>query len=179
MIETRAQTISLAGPASGTTLLKLLETVASTRSEAALANLAVVERKLTAGAMPALHVHEDDEAVYVFEGAMTVYAGDESIRLEAGDAFVAPRGVPHTYRSDSEGVRFLAMAFVRSSARYEDFQRAVARPTADVGAGGGSWPNGEEAAGLVTIAGANGITILGPPGALPTDLESARASHTG
>jgi quercetin dioxygenase-like cupin family protein len=131
------------------------------------ASLAVVERVLDAGAMPPLHVHEEDEAFYILEGSMTIYVGEEAIALEAGGAFVAPKGAPHTYRADSGRVQFLAAAFVASVSRYEDFLRAVSRPAPD---------DPPEAAAIAAIAAANAITILGPPGMRPPDAESARAS---
>ena len=45
-----------------------------------------------------LHVHhEDDEAWYVLEGALTVRSGEQDVLVEAGGAILVPRGTPHTY----------------------------------------------------------------------------------
>lgn len=112
--------------------------------------------------MPALHVHDEDEVFHVVEGRMTVFAGNEAVLLEPGDSYAAPRRVPHTYVANSERVRFRAMSNVRSAASYEDFLRAAGRPTADR-----AWATEEDASGVTAVAGAAGITVLGPPGRLP------------
>ncbi len=149
-------------------LLQIVKAIGGARSDADPARLAVVERNLTAGAMPALHVHEDDEAFYVVEGTMTLHVAGEAVRLEAGDAFLAPRGVPHTYRADSQRVRYLAMTWVRSVGRYEDFLRGVARPAPALKASDRRrWPSPDDEAALTAMAAANRITVLGPPGVLP------------
>ena len=44
------------------------------------------------------HVHHnDDEAWYVLEGALSIRADDDVIELCAGSAYLVPRGTPHTY----------------------------------------------------------------------------------
>jgi uncharacterized RmlC-like cupin family protein len=55
------------------------------------------------------HVHhKDDEAWYVLAGALTIRAGDDVIELQAGSAFLVPRGTPHTYWNPGPGpVRYL------------------------------------------------------------------------
>jgi hypothetical protein len=89
------------------------------------------------------------------------------VRARAGDVVVAPRGVPHTYRVESDGTRWLVLTRLVSVARFEDFGRALAEPQGD---GTDAWPSAEEAAGLAGIAAVNGITVLGPPGMLPAQL---------
>jgi quercetin dioxygenase-like cupin family protein len=132
------------------------------------ASLAAIENTMTAGSMPPLHLHEREEAFHVIEGSLTLYAGDQTVRLEAGDTFLAPKCVPHTHRAESERVRYLAMMFVTSVSRYEDFLHAVSRPADALHISPAeSWPKGEEATSLAAIGAANGITILGPPGVLP------------
>jgi quercetin dioxygenase-like cupin family protein len=142
-----------------TALLSLVETIAALRAEVdGPANLAVVECTLRRGQMPPLHSHEVDEVLHVLEGTMIVHAGGGPVRLEVGDAFVAPRDVPHTQQAESDRARYLSVAFTRSVAGYEDFLRAVAVPGA---------PDGDEAAGLARLAQLDGTVVLGPPGALP------------
>src|SRR5262252_4780860 len=69
----------------------------------------LVEAVGRAGDMPPLHVHHGvDELFYVLEGRMTLFLPGEHVELEAGDAFRAPRDVPHAYRVDSETARWLA-----------------------------------------------------------------------
>lgn len=51
----------------------------------------------------ALHVHhQEDEGLYLLDGALTAVVGEETFELAAGDFVFMPRGVPHslTNRSD-------------------------------------------------------------------------------
>jgi quercetin dioxygenase-like cupin family protein len=117
-----------------------------------------VETRLRLRQMPPLHVHEEDEELRVLEGRLTVFAVEGEVELRAGDSWVAPAGVPHTYRAESGRVRVLAITRTRAPGRYEDFLRAVAEPSA-------LSPDDEAALGF--LAAATGITVLGAPGAMP------------
>jgi quercetin dioxygenase-like cupin family protein len=125
-------------------------------------SLAVVERTGRRGQMTPLHVHPEDEVVYVVEGALTLFVKDEPVRLEAGDSFAAPRGIPHTLVVESREVCYLSATVARSAARYEDFLRAVALPAEGSSL---SWQESGDASRLAAIAAPNGIDVLGEPGA--------------
>ena len=129
----------------------------------------MIESELAYGEMPPLHVHAADESFHVFEGSLTVYFGEDAVRLEAGETLVAPAGIAHTYRAESAKARVLTMSRVESAARYDDFLRAVARP-GDSGAP--AWATDEDEATVSAIAAAAGITVLSAPG----DLPAARAA---
>ncbi len=46
-----------------------------------------------------LHIHyAEDVAVYVLEGSLTIYWGDEKKEATAGSYFFQPRGIPHGFR---------------------------------------------------------------------------------
>jgi quercetin dioxygenase-like cupin family protein len=151
-----------------TALGPLLEQVAAAQRVATGGtSLTVVESMLTAGLMPPLHAHEEDEAFHVLEGSVIVHAGTETVQLEAGESFVAPRSVPHTHRAATERARWLSMTFASSAGRYEDFVRAVGTPLA----GAGIAPTAEDEAALLAFAAPSGIAVLGPPGMLPAELE--------
>jgi quercetin dioxygenase-like cupin family protein len=151
-----------------TSLLPLLEQLAATSALApGGSSVTVVESTLAAGLMPPLHAHAVDEAFHVLEGSVVVWAGGETVRLEAGESFVAPRSVPHTHRAATERARWLSMTFASSAGRYEDFVRAVGTPLS----GGGAAPMVEDEAALLAFAAPSGIAVLGPPGMLPADLE--------
>lgn len=110
---------------------------------------------IPAGDMPPLHVHHShDEGFYVLDGEMTLHMPDErSVTLRAGDFFLAPRGVPHTYRVSDEGPA--AWLCLSTPAGFDHF-------VAEVGA------LAEQDPAAVTAVGArHGIEILGPPGARP------------
>lgn len=131
--------------------------------------LSVVEVDAPYRSLVPLHVHDEDESFYVLEGRLTLYVGDQVLELEPGMSAIGPKNVPHVYSVDSEeGARFLVMT---TPGRFEDFVRAASRPaelpvrpTLD-GA-----PTEEQAEAITRAAAENGITLLGPPGMLPSEL---------
>ena len=69
---------------------------------------AVVEWRVRAGDEPPIHAHtREDEALYVLEGAITAYVGDEKIEVEAGSYAALPKNVPHGLTVRGEEVRLL------------------------------------------------------------------------
>jgi mannose-6-phosphate isomerase-like protein (cupin superfamily) len=125
---------------------------------------AVVERAAAGGRMPPLHTRDEAEAYRVKEGLVTFFVGGETVSAGPGDVVVAPAGAERTFRVESDRAAWLVLTHVRSLARFEDFGRAVSRPVI------GGWPSLEEAATVGSMARANGIELIGPPGALPRDL---------
>jgi mannose-6-phosphate isomerase-like protein (cupin superfamily) len=93
------------------------------------------------GAAPPLHSHPQDETFYVLEGDVTAWvlepepAADRSsppgwVETHArhcgvGAAALAPAGVPHTFRVESDTARLL---FVSTPAGIDDYIRALAEP---------------------------------------------------
>jgi quercetin dioxygenase-like cupin family protein len=64
---------------------------------------AVVEWHVRAGAEPPIHTHtREDETIYVLDGAITAFVGDQRIDVEAGSYAALPKDVPHglTVRGD-------------------------------------------------------------------------------
>ncbi|WP_354702168.1 hypothetical protein DSM112329_02522 [Paraconexibacter sp. AEG42_29] len=131
----------------------------------------LIEVTAPSGDMPPLHVHADEaEAFYVLEGSLEVWVGTGVHRtLAAGEAVRAPAGIPHTYRVGPAGARFL----VPASARFEAFVRAVGEPAPERVLPTPAPPDLER---LGALAAAAGITLLGPPGALPTSDAAVAAS---
>ena len=69
---------------------------------------AVVEWRLCASDEPPIHTHtREDETLYVLEGAITAYVGDEKIEVEAGSYAALPKNVPHGLTVRGEEVRLL------------------------------------------------------------------------
>jgi quercetin dioxygenase-like cupin family protein len=129
-------------------------------------DLSVIEIEMPAGSMPPVHVHDEDETVCVVEGRMTFYVGGDLLDVRAGDSFVAPKGVPHTYRVESDGgARWLS---VTKTGRFEAFVRAVGHLPAGLSV--------RTAIAFTAAAAENGIEIVGPPGALPTSSLSSYVS---
>ena len=149
-------------------LLPLVESIADLRGRAAGdGTLAVAETTVAAGLMPPLHVHEADEAVHVLEGAVILYAGDDTAQLRAGESSVVEGGVPHTLRAISAPARLLTITLAPSVGLYEDFVQALGTPVLD----GGIEPTAEDEAALDAFAAPSGIEVLGPPGMLPAALD--------
>src|SRR5918992_6157125 len=88
--------------------------------------LALAEERGRRGEMPPLHVHHrDDEAFYVIDGELSLFVADERLTLAGGQAALAPRGVPHSYRVESEEAHWLV---ITTPAGFESFVREVAEP---------------------------------------------------
>ncbi len=69
---------------------------------------AVVEWRVRAGEEPPVHTHtREDEALYVLEGAITAYVGDEKVEVEAGSYAALPKNVPHGLTVRGEEARLL------------------------------------------------------------------------
>jgi mannose-6-phosphate isomerase-like protein (cupin superfamily) len=87
---------------------------------------------------PPLHYHIDaDEWFFVREGEFKIKAGDEIVRVKAGDSLFIPRNMPHAFVKTSEGTaRLIVMhqpagtmeEFFRTASNYPD-QAAAFRQT--------------------------------------------------
>jgi hypothetical protein len=93
---------------------------------------------------------------------MTLHLPGEQVELEAGSTLLAPKGVPHTYRVESETARWLVVC---QPAGFERFVAAISQT-----APSDELPplDREHDLGAINAAAeAHGIELLGPPGALP------------
>jgi len=92
--------------------LWFLGTLATIRvaGPATAGRFALIEFLFPRHASPPLHTHPQDESYIVLEGRLTVQAGGQRFRLEAGAAGVVPMGVAHTFRVDSETARVLVLS---------------------------------------------------------------------
>ena len=123
-----------------------------------------IERSARNGHMPPLLRRCEPETYRVVEGEVVFYVGEKTVSAGPGDVVVAPPDVPRTFRVGSAGARWVVLTQVRSLERFTDFGRAVSAPLA-VPADG--WPSLEERDAVAAMGAANGIELLGPPGALP------------
>ncbi len=106
-----------------------------------------------AGEMPPLHVHHnEDEGFYCLGGEITLYLPGDSVTLRAGDFFLAPRGVPHTYEVGGDGCRLLVTSTPSGFERFVIAVAALDEVTPEI---------------LTRVALEHDIEILGPPGARP------------
>jgi mannose-6-phosphate isomerase-like protein (cupin superfamily) len=131
--------------------------------EAGQGRLALVEERGRRGNMPPLHVHHrDDETFYLLEGEVSLFAPGRQLTLTAGQAALAPRGIPHCYRVESEEARWLV---ITTPAGFESFVRRVSEPASADELPEAGRPH--DPALMAQAAADVGIEILGPPGALP------------
>jgi quercetin dioxygenase-like cupin family protein len=69
---------------------------------------AVVELHVRAGDEPPPHTHtREDETVYVLEGAITAFVGDQRVDVEAGSYAALPNNVPHGFTVRGDEARLL------------------------------------------------------------------------
>jgi quercetin dioxygenase-like cupin family protein len=113
----------------------------------------LVHQDVPAGDMPPLHVHRnEDEGFYCLGGEITLYLPGDSVTLRAGDFFLAPRDVPHTYEAGPEGARVLVSSVPSGFERFVMTVAALDEVSPEI---------------LGAVAAEHGIDILGPPGARP------------
>ena len=114
---------------------------------------------------PSLHVHtREDEASYVIEGVLTVVLGEERFNVPAGGIAWLPRGVPHTFANlTAEPVRVVGTIVPAG------LEGMFAEYAAYFGASQGP----PDQAALDEIGQRYGITVVGPPIAIPTGERTA------
>jgi len=109
--------------------------------------------EVPSGDMPPLHVHRaQDEGFYVVAGEVTLFMPGRQVTLGAGEFFLAPRGVPHTYRVGEEPARLLVMSTPAGFERFVLEVAALDELSPEV---------------LGVKAAEHDIEILGPPGTMP------------
>lgn len=124
--------------------------------------ISVLEHAARRGDSPPLHVHvNEDEVFHILEGDFRFQIAGEERRGQAGDTVLAPKGVPHTYRVESNGGRWLT---VTTQEQFEDFVRAMGRTAGanELPPSGGP-PDQEAIEALTDMAKTFGIEIVGPP----------------
>lgn len=115
------------------------------------------------GALP-LHIHHnDDETVYVLEGAVTVFCGEQRFAVAPGSFVFLPRGLPHGYRSDGGGpARVLEFTV---PAGLEGMIVELSAPATNLAGPPPTEAQAALAAKLISVAKQYGLDIVGP---LPT-----------
>lgn len=124
--------------------------------------ISVLEHLAPHGDSPPLHVHHDeDEVFHILEGELRFRVGDDELRAGPGETLLAPQGVPHTYRVESEQGRWLVTT---ARGNFERFMRAVSRPAErDELPEPAPEPTAEQVKALGAVASAHGIELVGPP----------------
>jgi quercetin dioxygenase-like cupin family protein len=87
---------------------------------------ALVEVHGKPGCEPPMHIHtREDEIFYVREGRLKIYRGADELILEAGEAGILPRNVPHTFKICSPQARWL---ITMTPGGFEDYFSCVGQP---------------------------------------------------
>lgn len=124
--------------------------------------ISIIEHWMPHGDSPPLHVHlGEDEVFHVVEGTLRLVVGGRERIAGPGDTVLAPKGVPHGYRVESEGgARCLTV--VRGG-DFEAMVTAASRPTDERALPVPEAPTPEAIARLERLCRDNRIAIVGPP----------------
>ena len=125
--------------------------------------ISLIEHIMPQGSSPPVHVHHDeDEIFYLLSGEMRFNVDGKDVIAKAGQAVVAPRGLPHGFIVTSpEGVRCLTLT---NRGNFEAMMRECSQPRND-----GEQPflagppSPEQAEKLASTCHVNRIDLLGPP----------------
>jgi quercetin dioxygenase-like cupin family protein len=100
----------LTGPGSGRTTTSGHGTSAELKLEGEQSggDWAVVEWRVLPGDEPPIHTHtREDETLYVLDGAITAFVGDQRIDVDAGSYAALPKDVPHGLKVRGDEARLL------------------------------------------------------------------------
>lgn len=100
----------LTGPAAGHTVNYGTGSTAELKIDGSASGgqYAVVQWHVHAGDEPPIHSHSrEEETVYVLDGAITAYVGDQAIEVQAGSYAALPKGLPHGLRVHGEAATLL------------------------------------------------------------------------
>lgn len=146
-------------PGQGRTTWQLGHEFTTKASRAVTRGAYTMLEQVCAGPPPPLHIHDnEEEALYVLDGTIDIFLGDEVVDARAGTFCMIPRGTAHSYRSTGPTPARLLLilsppGFERFFAEVERrFPRESGLPPADI----------VEPA-LAAIVGQYGLRIVGPP----------------
>jgi quercetin dioxygenase-like cupin family protein len=123
--------------------------------------LCVVEHLLPHGDAPPLHLHRNEDEVFVvLHGMVRLEVGGRTLHLETGDVAIAPKGVPHGYIVESDGARVLTITRGRD---FETMLRTMSRPADGPGLPPQAPPSAALVAKMTEVCRQNGIDLVGPP----------------
>lgn len=124
--------------------------------------ISVIEHWMPHGEAPPLHIHRnEDEIFHVLSGRMRFRVGDHTLEAGLGETMLAPKGVPHQFRVESEGgARCLT---ITRGADFETMVRAVSREAGADGLPPLLVPDAATIEALSRACADNGIDIIGAP----------------
>ncbi|BCW90046.1 hypothetical protein sos41_32140 [Alphaproteobacteria bacterium SO-S41] len=124
--------------------------------------VSVHEHFMPFGEAPPLHLHHDeDEVFHVIDGVYRVRVGDKEVIARAGDTLVAPKGVPHNFRVESEGGGHCLV--ITNGAGFEAFVRELSGVAVREALPVPVAPTDAQQQAMVAAGARHGIEIVGPP----------------
>lgn len=123
----------------------------------------VMEHRAPMGDSPPLHVHRDQDEVFVLlDGAARFHLSGRDIEARTGDCVLVRKGEPHSYlATSSQGVRFLT---ITRGDGFVGLVREVGRAAKTDGLPELlNPPSREEQDALARIARRHGVEFVGPP----------------
>jgi len=107
-----------------------------------------------------VHIHDgEDETLFVLDGELMVFAGEDDYTASAGTVALLPRSLRHAYVVTSATARFLTL---HTPAGFEQFAAEVGEPAEALTLPPASAAPPDLAA-VAQTAARHGITILAPP----------------
>jgi len=119
--------LSVENPVGGILTFK----ITSDESEGALT---AIETFVARQEGPPLHVHDQDEVIYILAGSLRIKLGESLRGALAGSFVFIPRGTPHTWQNvGAEPLRFFATIMPAATAFEEFFKRYAQLPAEERG----------------------------------------------
>lgn len=119
---------------------------------------ALIEQRAAKDFSPPTHVHNnEDQLLFVVEGSITARLGDEESTVAEGESVWLPRGVPHTFRVESDEARLLE---ITTPGGFEDFHIELGAEATEARI---PEPGPIDVAAMVSGGVPFGTEILGPP----------------
>ncbi len=135
------------------TFMRVLADKASTNGQFAL-----IEQRAPKGFSPPLHVHaNEDQLLFVVAGTITARRGDQDAEVGEGEAVWLPRGVPHTFRVETDEARLLEIS---TPGGFEDFHIGLGTQATEVRI---PEPEPIDVPAMIAAGIPFGTEILGPP----------------
>jgi quercetin dioxygenase-like cupin family protein len=121
-------------------------------------SLFIAEFKFLPGSEPPRHVHTvEDEFIFMKEGEVTFFCGDDIIQAKPGDSVFLPKNIPHHFVITSESAKAL---FVTTPANFGEFFKMISMPYEGTEVPEVQGPPTEEAIGqMVALMASFGINL--------------------
>jgi mannose-6-phosphate isomerase-like protein (cupin superfamily) len=122
----------------------------------------LIEQVAPPGFATPLHMHRnEDEAMYILEGAYTFFVGDEMIRASPGTLVYLPRDVPHAFRVEGDAPARLLQLTTPAGLEQGFIDMGV--PAAGSALPPPHMPTPEEIGRMAAISAKYHVEQLGPP----------------